>query len=350
MRKLASIQRIKEVLPIDGADRIELVKVLGWQCVANKGVFKEGDLCVYFEIDSFLPMREEFDFLRGNSYRKNDYMGEGYRLKTMKFKGEISQGLVLPVSTFAELQDVKEKDDVTEQLHVREWSMPEEAGNGGTMLGDRPSFIPYTDETRIQSMPSLFNEFQGIPYYITTKMDGSSHSVGLKMDDDGEIEVRYTGHKREFKDDGNCHFIEYVKPYIDKMKAYMKENGISEMVLQGEWCGAGIQKNRLKLQSPTWFVFTVNIQGKRVGLAKLEEICERTGLTMVPLEETGNDLTITYMDIEALLLRAGQGEGYNHTTREGIVIRPIEPVYSKTLSAPLSMKVINNKYLLKDND
>ena len=87
MRKLASIQRIWQIEPIEGADRIELAHVLGWQCVVNKGQFQPMDLAVYFEVDSFLPVREEFEFMRASSYRKTDIMGEGFRLRTMKFRG-----------------------------------------------------------------------------------------------------------------------------------------------------------------------------------------------------------------------------------------------------------------------
>ena len=75
MRKLASIQRIWKIEPIEGADRIELAHVLGWQCVVNKGQFQEMDLAVYFEVDSFLPIAPEFEFLRVSSYRKTDIMG-----------------------------------------------------------------------------------------------------------------------------------------------------------------------------------------------------------------------------------------------------------------------------------
>ena len=97
MRKLASIQRIWMIEPIEGADRIELAHVLGWQCVVNKGQFREMDLAVYFEVDSFLPVAPEFEFLHASSYRKTDIMGEGFRLRTMKFRGQISQGLLLPI-------------------------------------------------------------------------------------------------------------------------------------------------------------------------------------------------------------------------------------------------------------
>lgn len=83
MRKLASIQRIWNIEPIEDADKIELASVLGWKCVVNKGQFTKGDLAVYFEVDSFLPIRNEFEFLRSNSYRNSDILGEGYKLRTM---------------------------------------------------------------------------------------------------------------------------------------------------------------------------------------------------------------------------------------------------------------------------
>lgn len=103
MRKLASIQKIWKIEAIEGADRIELAYVLGWQCVVNKGQFRPMERAVYFEIDSFLPIRPEFEFLRDSSYRKTDIMGEGFRLRTKRFRGQISQGLLLPIDTFPEI-------------------------------------------------------------------------------------------------------------------------------------------------------------------------------------------------------------------------------------------------------
>ena len=97
-RKLASVQYVHDVWPIEGADRVEAIGVLGWKCVAKKGEFKVGDWCVYFEIDSFLPVDERFEFLRATSYKNSDLLGEGFRLKTQRFRGQISQGLALPTS------------------------------------------------------------------------------------------------------------------------------------------------------------------------------------------------------------------------------------------------------------
>src|SRR5260221_575643 len=96
MRKLASIQKVLDIQPIPNADAIEVVTINGWKVVSKKGEFKIGDLCVYFEIDSFLPIKPEFEFLRKSCYRKMADGSEGFRLRTIKLRGQISQGLVLP--------------------------------------------------------------------------------------------------------------------------------------------------------------------------------------------------------------------------------------------------------------
>ena len=94
MRKLASIQRVWKIEPIEGADRIELAHVLGWQCVVNKGQFQPMDIAVYFEIDSFLPIRDEFEFMRSSSYKKTDIMGEGFRLRTIQFSRTVAESMI----------------------------------------------------------------------------------------------------------------------------------------------------------------------------------------------------------------------------------------------------------------
>ena len=345
MRKLASIQRIWQIAPIEGADRIELANVLGWQCVVNKGQFQPMELAVYFEIDSFLPIRDEFEFMRTSSYRKTDIMGEGFRLRTMRFRGQISQGLLLPISQFPEIPaDVELGTDVTEILGVRKWEIEEKVTTGGTVIGTLPIDVPHTDETRVQAEPDLIGDFAGLEYYITTKMDGSSHSVSL--DEEG---FHVTGHNYEYKDDGKSAFYDLVKreDIESRLRKYYEENGLHLLTIQGELCAPGIQQNRLKLARPEWYVFTIRIDGKRVGLKKMLEICGTLGLQMVPVEEIGTDLPSKYPTVEALLKRA-DGNYPNGGKKEGVVIRPVEPVYCELLGSPLSMKVVSNKYLLKN--
>lgn len=334
---------MKSIEPIEGADHIELAHVLGWQCVVNKGQFKAGDLAVYFEIDSFLPVRKEFEFLRKNCFKTSDLLGDGFKLKTQKFKGAISQGLLLPVSTFPEIQSPKIGDDVTELLDVRKWNVNERSTESGTIIGTLPDSIPHTDETRIQAMPELLKEFAGLDYYITTKLDGSSHSISL--DENG---FHVTGHNYEYKD-GTFYRLVEERGYREKLTTFAERENLKSIAVQGELCSPKIQGNRLKLDAPEWYVFTVIEDGKRVGQQEMIRVCAALGLNHVPIEEVSNDLPAFYPDIDALLERA-EGEYPKGGRKEGIVIRPCEPVYSEAIHDYLSFKVINNKFLLKKGE
>lgn len=347
MRKLASIQYIWKIEPIQDADRIELAHVLGWQCVINKGSFRDGDLGVYFEIDSFLPIRPEFEFLRSGSYKKTDIMGEGFLLRTKKFRGQISQGLLLPLTEFRELADEcwEPGDDVTDLLGVRKYEIEERATTGGNVIGVLPYDVPHTDETRIQADPALLEEFGTQEYYISTKMDGSSHSVSI--DENG---FHVTGHNYEYKDDDSSSFYRWVNHsgIRKKLAEFMKTSPlIHTLTIQGEFCAPGIQKNRLRLQKPEWYVFTVRINGERVSLHGMIDCCNQLGLAHVPIEEIGTNLQGKYPTVDALLERA-DGEYPNGGKKEGIVVRTVVPVYSKKIGDYLSFKVVNNKYLLKN--
>lgn len=350
MRHLASVQIIKSVEPIENADFIELVHVLGWQCVAKKDEFKPNDLCIYFEIDSFLPIRPEFEFLRANSYKKSEMLGEGFRLKTQIFRGKISQGLCLPMSILDDLgwHGLPEGTDVTDLLGVQKWEIPETKMSGGTAIGELPGNVPHTDETRVQAMPELINEFGTKPYYISTKIDGSSYSVSY--DANG---FHVMGHNYEYKPDDKCGFLKFIEknyPALAKtMGDYLKITNHDSIVIQGEFAGPGIQKNRLKLQKPAWYVFDIRIDERRLHMVDFLDLAQKLGLTTVPIEEVADNFIAHYPTVEALLERA-DGTYPNGGKKEGIVIRPTQPVYSSLLNADLSMKVVNNKYLLKHGD
>lgn len=175
-RKLASIQRVVEIRPIDGADAIEVVRVLGWDCVAKKGEFSVGQPVVYFEIDSILPVWEKFEFLRKSCHVKKDWIpaGEGFRLKTIRLRGQVSQGLVIPVDTMVGSQPgmydpkdigrlhlLKEGDDVTELLQVVKWDPPVAAELAGQAKGNFPSFVRKTDQERCISAGTLIDTSLG---------------------------------------------------------------------------------------------------------------------------------------------------------------------------------------------
>ena len=339
-RKLASVQYVHNITPIEGADRIECVHVLGWQCVANKGQFQVGDRCVYMEVDSFLPVCEDFEFLRNSSYKKNEILGEGFRLKTAKFKGQISQGLIQPLFILPE-GEYQIGYDVTELLGIRKWEVEERVTSSGTVIGDFPYYVPKTDELRVQSYPELINEFKKISaYYISTKMDGTSVTMYRKGNHFGVC-----GRNYEYADDEKCAMWNYAHEH--RIAEKLEEHNICNIAIQGEFCGAGIQKNRLMLKRPTWYVFTVlDLEtGKRYSLDLMRKLCEELELEMVPIEEVAE--VFPYDDVKSLIERA-KGKYISGLNKEGIVIRPVELVYSDIIAGPLSMKVINNDYLLKE--
>ena len=276
MRHLASIQKIWKIEPIEGADRIELAHVCGWQCVVGKGQFKPMDDAVYFEIDSFLPVRPEFEFLRASNYKKTDIMGEGFKLKTMKFKGQISQGLLMPIDAFPELStELTLGTDVTEWLGVKKWEIEERATTGGTIIAELPATVPHSDETRVQEEPELIQDFGDLEYYISTKMDGSSHAVAI--DEDG---WHVCGHNYEYANDGKSDFYNLINQMNlrPRMEEYVETNGYKSLTIIGEFCAPGIQQNRLRLKKPEWYVFTVMINGKRVGLLEMIDLCHALSL------------------------------------------------------------------------
>ncbi len=162
-RKLASCRIISDIKPIEGADKIELVFVDGWKVVVAKDVgHKVGDLVIYCEIDSFLPIREEFEFLRKSSYKK---MGdqEGFRLRTIKLRGQVSQGLILPISVLNPPDTNIYVEpfvglDVTEMLDIVKYEPPIPAELAGKVKGSFPSYIPKTYEERVQNLTSEYEE------------------------------------------------------------------------------------------------------------------------------------------------------------------------------------------------
>ena len=153
------------------------------------------------------------------------------------------------------------------------------------------------------------------------------------------------GRNYEYADDEKCAMWKYA--YEHNIPGRVVECNLQDVAIQGEFCGAGIQKNRLKLIKPEWYIFTVIdlTTHQRYPLHKMQELCRRLQLKTVPIEEERE--VFAYDSVDALLERA-KGKYPSSMHKEGIVIRPVEPVYSKTIGGPLSMKVLNNDYLLKE--
>ena len=334
MRSLVTIQKVNMLSPIPDSDFLEKAHIMGWQCVVKKGEFREQDIGVYFEVDSFLPEDAKYEFLRNSSFRDNEDNGRGFRIRTMRLRGQLSQGLLLPLSLFPELADCNIGDDVTEKLNVKKWYIPEISIPSGTIIGDRPHGIPASDEIRIQSALELLEQLNGKPYYITTKLDGTS---GIVYYIDGEIGC--CSRNKEIKDEESSLYWTPVYKYELKEKlAALGKN----LVLTGEICGPAIQKNKLRLPEIEWSIFDVKDwdTGRYLPYDKMCEICADLGIPVVPLEEKGEQFSYS---LETLLEKA-KGKYRSGLDKEGIVVR-----YSLA-PKEISFKVLNNDALLKEKD
>ncbi len=339
-RKLATVRRIKEILPIEGADRIELAVVDGWKVVVAKDVqHKVGDLVIYCEIDSFLPIREEFEFLRKSSYKK---MGdqEGFRLRTAKMKGQISQGLILPISvlnppdTNIYVQPF-EGLDVTEMLDIVKYEPPIPANLAGKVKGLFPSFLVKTDEERVQNIAVEYSAlcFQSKhQFYVTEKLDGSSATFYIN---NGEFGVCSRNLELLETEDNSFWKVARELKLEETLRALEKN-----ICLQGELIGEGIQGNPYGIKGQTVRFFSVyEIDSRtRLGIKDLEDICFMIGLQTVPILESNFLLPNT---IEEMLQYAEGKSSLNpNTEREGVVVR--------SLDGTISFKAISNKFLLKN--
>ena len=334
MRALVTIQRVKKITAIPDSDFLETAHIMGWQCVVKKGEFREGDLGVYFEVDSFLPVEERYEFLRKSSFRENFDNGEGFRIRTAKMRGQLSQGLILPLSDFPELDGAAEGSDVTEKLGIKQWIVQETTTAGGTAIGGRPFGIPSSDEIRAQSALELLDQLKGKPYYITTKMDGTSGTV---YHIDGQTGC--CSRNREIRDEETA--LYWAPAYKHGLKEKLPALG-RNIVLTGEICGPGVQKNRLRLPAVEWYVFDAIDWDTREYLPydAMRELCESLGVAVVPLEERGESFGYT---LEELLEKA-KGKYPSGLDKEGIVVRDANSPKA------VSFKVLNNDALLKEKD
>jgi len=335
-RKLATVRKIKEIHPIPDADMIERAVIDGWNVVIKKGEFKPGDHCIYFEIDSLLPDLPQFEFLRKSSWNANL---KKYRLKTVKLKGVVSQGLALPLSGFVAAKGLPEGTDLTEDIGVEKYEPPVPTSLGGDVKGHFPSFIPKTDEERIQNIPNILMRHQDTEFVITEKLDGTSSTFYCK---DGVF--GFCGRNWEFKP-------ETQNTYSEIAKKYNLEDGLQSMNLavQGEIVGPGIQGNKYNLSEHKLFLFhAYDIdRHKYLDHDDFIHLCDILGVKSVPvLDITTLDNTIT---VEKLIEIADGDSKLYSTKREGIVIKSrVEKIDAEI--GRLSFKVINNKFLMKHGD
>ncbi len=340
MRKLASIRKIDEIRPIEGADAIECAVVGGWTVVVKKGEMKPGDLAVYFEIDSFLPIRPEFEFLRKSCYKNVNGLGEGFRLRTIRLRGQLSQGLVLPLTNAlfptSRLVDLYEGEDVTAELGVIKYEPPVPAQLSGRARGNFPLFIRKTDQERCQNLKrEIFMDNIDSEYEVTLKLDGSSITI---YHNEGVVGVCSRNLDLQLDQEGNA-FVDMAK----KSGLLGLIPGMGNVAIQGELMGPGIQGNREGFPDTRMFIFDifdidtenyVSPEWRHTLLSGL--LPEVRDVYMAPVIRTGR---IECEDVFGLLEQA-DGKSINNPVREGLVF--------KRMDGRFSFKAISNKFLLQE--
>jgi RNA ligase (TIGR02306 family) len=310
--------------------------VKGWKVVVKVNEYKVGDLAVYYEIDSFLPIRPQFEFLRKSSFKR---MGssEGFRLKTIRLRGQISQGLLTPIPDG--ILDPKEGDDLTEALDIVKYEPPIPAQLAGKIKGTFPSFIPKTDEIRIQNFESEvgFSPI-GERAYVTEKLDGTSFTCYFN---NGVFGVCGRNWELSETSDNSLWRMANVLQLKEKMTKHGKN-----IALQGELIGAGINGNLYGLSDHKLFFFTgYDIdKGRRMFFDELEWVLFGLQLQMVPLLEKYGFVIPNESNIVDYMLKYAEGKSVLNmeVDREGVVVRGLEREFS--------FKAISNTYLLGSND
>lgn len=342
MRALATIRRITVIEPIPGADAIECAWVNGWSVVVKKGEFKVGDLAVYMEIDSVPPDEPQYRFL----WKNTEMRPNNFRIRTIKLRGQLSQGILFPLSVVDDHAFLQEGDDITEALGVTKYEPPLPAGSAN-VAGQFFDGVPKTDEDRVQNRHDLIEALRGRAYYITVKCDGASMTVAMH---DGVPKVASRNYRLTDAPDSaywnaarNAGLLDMVKSFADIGQ---------DIAVQGELVGPGIQGNKLGLKDHQCYVFNIYDRGEGrywtlAEMMQFDVIGPDGGRSwpdfpIVPIVTVGH----LFNESQESLLAMAEGK-YAGTTneREGIVIRS-----NDDLGPRISFKAISNRFLLKGGD
>lgn len=338
-RKLATVRRIDAIDPIPGADAIEVATVGGWKTVvAKKDGFKVGELAIYCEVDSWIPTELAPFLSKGREPREfNGVKGE--RLRTIKLRGQLSQGLLLP--TVGQTQITGEGDDLTEFLGIQKWEKPIPAQLAGQVQGNFPSQVPKTDQERVQNIVkevTVANE-TSLQFEITEKLEGSSCTFFL--DEEGVFHVCSRNLDLKF-DENNTYWRAAIKYDVERK---IKELCTLGIAIQGEIVGPGIQDNIYNLNDVQFYVFDVYDaqSGQYLTPKERQRMIQQLDLMHVPILAYAAELydTLGITDIPGILNFAeGKSKLLPTQEREGVVF--------KEVNGGMTFKAISNKYLLNE--
>jgi len=350
-RQLATIRKIAEVVSIPNADKICAYRTDGWLIVDSVGKYNVGDLVVMCEIDSWVPSTIA-PFLTKAGHEPKEFEGvKGERLRTIKLRGFTSQGLLLPLDVVVVLTEtpkelMNEGDDVTEALGILKYEKPLPAALAGMAKGNFPSFIPKTDQPRIQNCTRQFEEILKDSWSITEELDGSSMTVYVnhnELDEEGAPKHGVCSRNLDLKRDEANSFWEAALKYnlLDKIK----DTGRS-LAIQGELVGEGIQGNSYKLTGRQFFCFDIwDIDNQKYLLPEeRQKLCEELNIQHVPVMTNGFQLLWNDTATQNILFASeGKSEIGCKPEREGLVFKSMD-------KHDVSFKAISNKWLLKGGE
>lgn len=333
-RKLASIQVVDSLAPITGADAIVKATVLGWAVVVKKGEFQPGDRCIYCEIDSVLPERPEFEFLRPRHFR----------IRTARLRGQVSQGICFPLSILPGAESLPVGEDVTGRLGVTKYEPPIPVDLAGDAIGRLPGDLPKTDEPRIQSVPGVLARHAGEDFVTTEKLDGTSLTAYWRHGHFGvcsrNFELRETPESTHWQAARALGLEEKLAVLVNLLGG--------EAAIQAELCGPRIQGNKLRLDRYRCFVFNLIDPRKRAFVPTLEAMPLLTdeGFDTVPLVLERQPLPPTVDELVRLATRKSK---LADTWAEGLVFRAVAEGRDEEIGR-LSFKVINPEFLLEHGE
>lgn len=334
-RKLATVRSVSAIKPIDGADNIQLAQIDGWEVVIRKGEYQAGDPVIYVEIGSFLPVRPEYEFLRRSSFKKDAQGKEGFTVKSVMFRGVLSQGLVLPVPP--EFSGKPIGTDLSTELGITQFFpkvVETYTGRGtlGSIIGEFDDRLLHrTDEERVQNASEEdYTLWQSLPLYVTEKIDGSSVTFLWESE---HKKLRMFSRNKELADDG---MVGEVARSLGLRETLLEHD--LDIAIQGELCGPKTQANPYKLTRPRFFAFNViEFPGGRVGLEAFKFYCMQFGIETVPI--LGEDFKLPDNRKDLIKFADGTSVLNKEVAREGIVVR--------SHTSRVSFKVVSNAWLLK---
>lgn len=336
-RQLVTVETIRDISPIEGADAIEKATVRGWNVVVKRGEFSPGDRVLYFEIDSMLPLADErFAFLAPRGSRElPDGSGPAHRLKTARLRGVYSQGLVLPIEQFA---DEVNSDDLAGALGVVKFEPP--LPTGMKVAGAFPThLVRKTDSERVQNLVDSWGEIVAAgPWTPTEKIDGTSLTV---LRDETGIRVcsrNWEIAEPELRSEADIYWLA------------VQMSGLSNMirpgeVVQAEIAGPGIQGNPLGLNHMQVFVFHHGnfMSGEPVTLVNaltFNEVFRPAPVLDLEFPTTPEEAVEQVDGLKSVITPGRLAEGVVWHAPAGV----------SALGGRSTFKAINNKFLAKAKD